>query len=169
MGGGALETRHHGRACHLECARSLSRPSIENAHAQARLSVSGRIAGAELQVQIRQLAWSQSRGAGTKCRSADRETSLNVRLRLLAHVLRQIIERGDRLAGGARSLPAAEGLIAGPSSRGSALGAVGVRHARLDMLEKPGNFFRSSVEAGSQTKCGGVRERHGVLSVADPL
>src|SRR6266478_6411723 len=73
-------------------------------------------------------------------------------LRLLAHVLRQIIERADRLAGTARAFPAAEGLVARPGAGGRALRAVGVGNARLDVLMEPADFVRAAVEAGRKSQ-----------------
>src|SRR5215472_2007255 len=68
-------------------------------------------------------------------------------LRLLAQVLRQVVEGGDRLAGGARALPATEGLVTRPCAGGRALRAVGIRDAGLDVLLEPADLVRGAVEA----------------------
>src|SRR5215472_6726143 len=65
---------------------------------------------------------------------------LDDRLRLLAQVLRQVIEGRDPFAGAARALPAAERLVTGPRAGGGALRAVGVGDARLDVLLEPGHL-----------------------------
>src|SRR6476620_3062648 len=65
--------------------------------------------------------------------------SLHHGARLLAQVLLQVIEGRDRLAGGARALPSAEGLVARPRTGGRALRAIGVGHARFDVVLEPGH------------------------------
>src|SRR5688572_12879115 len=89
-------------------------------------------------------------------------------LRLLAHVLRKIIERRDRLARVARALPAAERLIARPGAGRRALGTVRIRYAGFDLLEKPLDFRLRAVHTRRETEIGIVRERNAFAQVADP-
>src|SRR5262245_23324971 len=82
--------------------------------------------------------------------------STHDRARLLAQVLREVIERGDRLAGGARALPAAERLVARPRAGRRALRPIRIGHAGLDVILEPRHFVGRAVEAGGQPHVGVV-------------
>src|SRR5436190_17675539 len=86
--------------------------------------------------------------------------SRHQRARLLAQVMREVIERGDRVSRGPGALPAAERLVARPRARGRALRPVRVGHAGLDALEEPCRLVLAAVEAGGEAERRGVRERH---------
>jgi hypothetical protein len=60
---------------------------------------------------------------------------LDARTALFAHELLEVPVAAGELAGGARELPAAEGLGLDERAGGRALGAVDVGHARLDLVE----------------------------------
>src|SRR5438874_2769781 len=79
--------------------------------------------------------------------SSGTATSLDDGLRLLAHVLREIVEGADGLAGAARAFPAAEGLVARPRSGGRALRAVDVRDTGLGVFKEPVDFARATITA----------------------
>src|ERR1700723_1386566 len=85
--------------------------------------------------------------------------SFDVRLRLFAQVLGQIIERPDRLARGTRSLPAGKCLITRPSTRGRSQRAVAVGDPRLDIPEEPVDLVGGPVETRRQSKFRPVREQ----------
>src|SRR5512139_2337964 len=104
--------------------------------------------------------------ASCRCWQLIRGRSLDHRAGLLAQVLRQVIERGDRLAGGARTLPAAERLVARPGAGGGALRTVGIGHAGLDVLVEPWHLIGSAVEAGGEAHGGVVGQPHGLVAVA---
>src|SRR5215472_1973776 len=88
---------------------------------------------------------------------------LDYGLRLLAHVLGQVVERGDRLAGVARALPTGEGLIARPGPSGGTLRSVDVGHPGLDALVKPGDLLARAIEPGRKPEWRPVRELHRLL------
>src|SRR5205823_5556220 len=71
-------------------------------------------------------------------------------LRLFAKVLRQIVERGDGLARGSRSFPAAEGLIAGPGAGRSTLRTINVGDSRFYVVEEIDRVLLIAVTPGSQ-------------------
>src|SRR5712692_2493874 len=75
-------------------------------------------------------------------------------LRLLALVLRKVVERADGLARGTRSFPAAERLIAGPGAGRSALRTIDVGDSGLDVFKEEGRIFVIAVATGSQTEWG---------------
>src|SRR5215469_11813776 len=75
------------------------------------------------------------------------QLSLDDGLRLLAQVLRQVIEGSDRLPRAARALPAAERLVPGPRTGGCPLRSVRIGHAGLDVLLEPGDLIAPAVEA----------------------
>ena len=82
-------------------------------------------------------------------------------LGLLAQVERQVVEGADRLAGRARALPAAEGLVAGPGAGRRPLRPVHVGDAGLDVVEErgaPPRRCRSSRRSGRGAVVG-PRER----------
>src|SRR5262249_7994469 len=95
--------------------------------------------------------------------------SLDHGLRLLAHVLRQIIKRPDGLAGAARALPATECLVAGPRAGSGTLRAIGVGDARLDVLVEPRDLGGAAVEAGGESERRTVGERHGLVVGGDAV
>src|SRR5579862_9145280 len=94
---------------------------------------------------------------------------LDYGLRLLAHVLRQIIEGADGLARAARTFPAAKRLVAGPGSSGRSLGAVRVGHSRLGVLLEPGDLIRAAIEAGREAEHRTVHELHRFLVRGHPV
>src|SRR5579862_1559478 len=91
-------------------------------------------------------------GGGVAQRPNSTLALLHDGLRLLAHVLRKIIERGDGLPGIARALPAAERLVAGPGAGRGALRPVGIGDAGLDIVEEPPAFVGVAVEPGGQAE-----------------
>src|ERR1700722_6608518 len=95
-------------------------------------------------------------------------TSFDVRLRLFAQGLGQIIERPDRLARGTRSLQAGKCLITRPSTRGRSQRAVGVGDSRLDIPEEPVDLVGGPVEPRRQSKFRPVRDQYRMLSVGYP-
>src|SRR5438105_10035103 len=87
------------------------------------------------------------------------------RLRLLAEILRHVIERTARLAGRARSLPAAERLISGPRAGRCALRTVRVTHAGFDRIEKTLGLVGRAIEASRETILRGIRARDALVDV----
>ena len=76
---------------------------------------------------------------------------------LHAEVLLEVVRATARLAGGPRSLPAAEGLHARPRTGRRSGGSVDVDHAGLDAGEEPLDLRLLVAE-----QAGGQPERHGV-------
>src|SRR6185312_282193 len=66
---------------------------------------------------------------------------LHDRAALLAHELRDVVGAAAALARGARALPAAEGLHAGPGARRRARGPVRVADPGLDLIEELLDLF----------------------------
>src|SRR3972149_1072953 len=87
--------------------------------------------------------------AGALARATGRGSS-DQGLDLLPHVLLQVVVAAGVLAGGAGTLPAAEGLEPGPGAGGGSLRPVGVGHTGLDLVEEPFHLFVRAVEAGGQ-------------------
>ena len=81
------------------------------------------------------------------------QRSLHHGARLLTQVLCEVVERRDRLAGRARTLPATERLIAWPGAGGRALRPVRVGDARLDVLVEPRHLVGAAIEAGGESRC----------------
>src|SRR5579863_5760331 len=102
------------------------------------------------------MLWPSRTCAAMASRSSSRRMRLiDHRLRLLAQVLRQVVEGGDGLAGAPRAFPAAERLVAGPRAGGGSLRAVGVGDTRLDVVLEPGDLVRGAVKAGGEAERGG--------------
>src|SRR5712671_5038136 len=89
--------------------------------------------------------------------------SLHHGLRLLAQVLREVVEGRDSLARVARALPASEGLITRPCAGRGSLRPVGIGHAGLDVLMKPADLLFPAIEAGGEAEGRLVGELHGML------
>src|SRR6185312_14654872 len=68
--------------------------------------------------------------------------SLYDRSALLSHELRDVIGAASALPGGARCLPAAKRLGAGPGPRCRTGPLVGVTHPGLHLIEEPGHLRR---------------------------
>ena len=78
------------------------------------------------------------------------QRSFHERLRLLALIERQVVRRGDSLAGCAGAFPAAKRLIAGPRAGGRALRPVRIGDAGFDLVEETAHFGRRAIEARRQ-------------------
>src|SRR5882724_13278834 len=89
-------------------------------------------------------------------------------LRLFALVLREIIERGNALARGTRSFPAAKGLITGPSARRRPLRTINVSDSGLNVVEEVGRIFVIAVATGSQSESGIIGQSYGLSAIAHP-
>src|SRR5882724_2494957 len=89
-------------------------------------------------------------------------------LRLFALVLREIIERGDALARGTRSFPAAERLITGPSARRRPLRTIDVSNSGLNVVKEVGRIFVIAVATGSQSEAGIIGQADGFSAIAHP-
>src|SRR4030095_9102749 len=88
-------------------------------------------------------------------------------LRLLAQVLRRVVQRAAGLAGRPRALPAAEGLIAGPRAGRRALRAVRVADASVAHGEETLGLIDGSVETRGKAVVARVRARERLVEVVD--
>src|SRR5262245_40797379 len=77
--------------------------------------------------------------------TAELHPLLHLRLRLLAHVLRQVIEGGYAFAGRARSFPAGKRLIARPSSGRGPLRTIYISHSSFDLVQEIGDILIASI------------------------
>src|SRR5207245_2839910 len=80
--------------------------------------------------------------------------------------LRQIIERGNALARGTRSFPAAERLITGPGASRGPLRTINISHSCLDVVEEVGRIFVIAVATGSQSEPGIIGQPYGLTAIA---
>src|SRR5204862_7752378 len=76
--------------------------------------------------------------------------------------------RGDALARGARSFPAAERLITGPSASRGPLRTINVSNSRLNVVEEVGRIFIIGVATGSQSESGIIGQSYGLSAIAHP-
>ncbi len=83
------------------------------------------------------------------------------------HVKRQVIGAAGVLAARTGAFPAAEGLEAGPRAGGGALRTIGVRDARLDVVEEPVHFLVRAIKTGGQAIVDAVGNLHGFGQILD--
>src|SRR5262245_55346716 len=107
-------------------------------------------------------------GAGRPAfRGTSRSRSVDDRLRLLAHVLLQVVEGTAGFSGRSRSFPSAERLVSGPRAGGRPLRAIAVGHTGLDVLEKPVGLVPGAVEARGKAEVERVGDLHRLLQACD--
>src|SRR5438093_954916 len=87
------------------------------------------------------------------------------RLRLLAQILRHVIQRAARFAGRARALPAAKRLKSGPRPGRCALWSVRIAHTGFDAIEKTLGLIWRSIEACRETVVHSIRPRDALVDV----
>src|SRR5216110_1878554 len=89
----------------------------------------------------------------------------DTRLRLLAQILRHVIQRAARFAGRARALPAAKRLISGPRPGRCALWSVRIADTGFDAIEKTLGLIWRSIEACRETVVHSIRARDALVDV----